>query len=60
MKAKAYAVMLSVVLVPGVATAFDPVDISSFCAAAANVFFLVAPVVLAVGSLIGLLSYRRA
>jgi hypothetical protein len=57
---KAYAVMLLVVLVPSVAAAFDSIGVSKMCAAAANVFFLVAPVIFAVGSFIGLLYHRRA
>jgi uncharacterized membrane protein YtjA (UPF0391 family) len=57
---KGYAVLLLVILVPLLAAAFDSVGVSSVCAAAAGVFFLVAPIILVVGSLVGLLSRRRA
>jgi hypothetical protein len=55
----AYLIMFLVVLVPTAAATFDAADVSNMCAAAANVFFFVAPVIFAVGSLVGLLSHRR-
>jgi|HubBroStandDraft_5_1064220.scaffolds.fasta_scaffold4759656_1 hypothetical protein len=57
---KGYAVLLLVILVPALAAAFASVGVSSIFAAAADVFFLVAPIILVVGSLVGLLSRRRA
>ena len=56
---RAYLILLLVLLVPTVA-AFDSVQFSNAFAAAAKVFFLVAPIVFAVGSAIGLLSRRRS
>ena len=56
---RAYLLLLLVVLVP-TAAAFDSIDFSSAFAAAAKVFFLVAPIVFAVGSAIGLLARRRS
>ena len=57
---RAYLVMFLVVLVPTAAAAFYAAGLSDLFAAAANVFFRVAPVGFAVGALIGLLSHRRA
>jgi hypothetical protein len=56
---RAYLLMLMVVLIPAIA-AFESGGLSIVFAAAANAFFLIAPIVLAVGSVIGLLSRRRA
>lgn len=56
---RAYLLLLLVLLVP-TAAAFDSVDFSSVFAGAAKVFFLVAPIVFAVASAIGLLSRRRS
>jgi hypothetical protein len=56
---RTYLLLLLVLLVP-TAVAFDSVQLSSAFAAAAKVFFLVAPIVFAVGSAIGLLSRRRS
>jgi hypothetical protein len=60
MTMKAYLIMFLLVLAPTLAAAIDSVGVSQVCAAAANVFFLVAPVIFAVGSLVGLLSRHRA
>lgn len=57
---KAYLVMFLVVLVPTAAAAFYSVGLSDLLATAANVFFRIAPVALAIGAVIGLLSHRRA
>jgi len=55
---RVYLLLILALLVPA-AAAFDSVHFLSVFAAAAKVFFLVAPVVLAVGSVIGLLARRR-
>jgi uncharacterized membrane protein YtjA (UPF0391 family) len=56
---RAYLVIFLVLLVPTVAAAFYSNGLSDLFAGAANVFFRVAPVALAVGATIGLLSHRR-
>lgn len=56
---RAYLLMLLVVLIPAIA-ALDSGGLSTVFAAAAKAFFLIAPIVLAVGSVIGLFSRRRA
>jgi hypothetical protein len=55
---RAYVLLVVALLVPA-AAAFDFVPFSNVFAAAAKVFFLVAPIVLAVGSVVGLLARRR-
>lgn len=57
---RTYLLLFLVLLVPAVAVAFDSVQFSTVFAAAAKVFFLVAPVAMAVGSVVGLLARRRS
>jgi hypothetical protein len=56
---RAYLVIFLVVLVP-TAVALYSANLSELLADAANLFFRIAPVALAVGATIGLLSHRRA
>ena len=56
---RTYLLLLLAALVPA-AAAVDSADFSNALAGAAKAFFLVAPVFLAVGSIIGLLARRRS
>ena len=57
---KAYLVMLAIVLMGPVLVILDPVAVASVCSQIAKIFFLVVPVMLMVGSAVGLLSRRKA
>ena len=56
---RTYLLLVLAALVPA-AAAVDSADFGNVLAAAAKAFFLVAPVFLAVGSIIGLLARRRS
>lgn len=59
MNMRTYLLLVLAALVP-TAAAVDSADFGNALAAAAKAFFLVAPVFLAVGSVIGLLARRRS
>jgi len=54
-----YLVLVMLVLVPAAAV-FDPVDVSTALGTAARGFFLVAPILFALGTVVGLLARRRS
>jgi len=57
---KAYLVMLLVVVAAPVLVILDPADVASVCSQIAKGFFLVVPIILMVGSAVGLISRHRA
>ena len=57
---RAYLVMLAIVLMGPILVILDPVEVASVCSQIAKGFFLVVPVMLMVGSAVGLLSRHKA
>ena len=56
----AYLVILVVVVAAPVMMIVDPADVASVCSQIAKGFFLVVPIILMVGSAVGLISHHRA
>ena len=57
---KAYLVILVVIVAAPVMMILDPADVASVRSQIAKAFFLVVPIILMVGSAVGLISHHRA